>query len=403
MGRKEDLIKELLKECKNPEEIIGKNGLLKQLTKIVVEGALDGELNHHLGYEKHEIAGNNSGNSRNGKNSKKIKGDFGELDIVTPRDRNGTFEPQLIKKGQTRFEGFDDKIISMYSRGMTTRDIQEHLKDIYNVEISPDFISKVTNSVWDSVQEWRDRPLDSVYPIVYLDCLVCKVRDEARVVNKSVYVALGVNMEGKKEALGLWIQQTEGAKFWLRVINELKTRGVEDIFIACVDGLKGFPETINSVFPKTEVQLCIVHMIRNSLRFVSWKVRKELATDLKEVYRAINIKSAEKGLAKFAEKWDGKYPMISKSWQDNWERITPFLAYPEDIRKAIYTTNAIESINASLRKVSKNRGSFPNDKALLKLMYLTLERMSKKWTMSIRDWGGAINQFGIMFEGRVPV
>lgn len=403
MATKEEPVKELLKQCNSPEEILGENGLLKQLTKMVLEGAMEGELTHHLGYEKHNPKGNNSGNSRNGKSKKSVKGDFGEIEVNTPRDRNGTFEPQILKKGQTRFEGFDDKIISMYSRGMTTRDIQAHLHEICNIEVSADFVSEVTNAVWEKVQEWNNRPLDEVYPIVYLDCLTAKVRDEGRIARKSVYLAIGINLEGHKEALGMWIEQTEGAKFWLRVINELKNRGVEDIFIACVDGLKGFPEAINAVFPKTDIQLCIVHMVRNSLRFVPWKNKKEVVADLKRVYGAVNAEEASRALDDFSGKWDARYPLISKSWRNNWDNIIPFFAYPNYIRKAFYTTNAIESLNMTLRKVLKNRSSFPNDKALQKLLYLSLERIARKWTMPIRDWGSAINQFSIAFEGRVPV
>ena len=401
-ARADELLDELISECNGPEEIIGKNGLLKQLIKGLVERAMQGEMNHHLGYEKHNARGNNSGNSRNGKSQKTLKGDFGEMTIDVPRDRNGTFVPQIIEKNQTRFKGFDDKIISMYARGMTTREIAAHLEEIYGIDVSPDLISDVTNSVMEEVREWQNRPLDAVYPIVFLDAIRSKVRDDGHVKNKAVYLAIGVNLRGLKEVLGIWVQQTEGAKFWLQVVTELKNRGVQDILIACVDGLKGFPDAINAVFPQTDVQLCIVHMVRNSLKFVSWKDKRELAKDLRKVYRAVSEEQAKEKLDEFSRKWDDRYSMVSKSWRENWENLIPFLAYPEDIRKAIYTTNAIESMNMSLRKVTKNRGSFPNDEAVVKLMYLALRNISKKWTMPIRDWGKALNQFAIIFDGRVP-
>jgi transposase-like protein len=401
--RAEELLDELIKECDNPEEIIGENGLLKQLTKGLLERAMQGELTHHLGYEKHDPTGNKSGNSRNGSSQKTIKGEFGELLIDVPRDRNGTYEPQIIQKGQTRFAGFDEKIISMYARGLTTREIKAHLEEIYGVEVSADLVSQVTDSVMEEVREWQSRPLDSIYPIVFLDAIFIKIRDGGHVKNKAVYLAIGVNMDGLKETLGIWVQQTEGAKFWLQIVTELKNRGVNDILIACVDGLKGFPEAINSVFPETEVQLCIVHMMRNSLKYVSYKDRRVLARDLKKVYHAANAEQAEARLEEFAKEWDDRYPTISKMWRNNWELLIPFMAYPEYIRRAIYTTNAIESMNMSLRKVTKNRGSFPNDEAAVKLLYLALRNISKKWTMPIREWGKAMNQFAIAYEGRLQL
>lgn len=402
MAIKKELIQELLKDYKSPEDILGKNGLLKQLTKSIVESALESEMTQHLGYEKNNRSVIKSGNSRNGKSNKVLKTDQGNLPIEVPRDRDSDFEPQIIQKRQTRFDGFDDKIISMYARGMTTRDIAAHLKEIYQVDVSADFISKVTDTVIEKVKEWQNRPLDKIYPIVYLDCLVVKVRDEGRIVNKSVFIAIGITMDGLKDVLGLWIEKNEGAKFWLSVITELKNRGIEDIYIACVDGLKGFPEAINSVFPKTEIQLCIVHMVRNSLKYVSYKVRKELAADLKMIYQSVNAEMAEKHLNDFAQKWDNKYPMISKSWKSNWDKVIPFLGFPDEIRRVIYTTNAIESLNMTLRKVIKNRASFPNDDAVFKLLYLSLQRISKKWTMPIKEWGCALNQFAILYGERVP-
>lgn len=401
MPIRNELLDELLKDYKEPGDLIGQGGLLKELTKRLVERAMEAEMTHHLGYEKHSPEGKNTGNSRNGKTGKTITTDHGDLPIEVPRDRKSDFEPQIIKKGQRRFTGFDDKILSMYSRGMTTRDIQGHLQDIYQVEVSPDLISSVTDAVIEEVKEWQHRPIDRLYPILYLDGLVVKIKDQGHIKNKVVYLAIGVNMSGEKELLGLWIADTEGAKFWLNVLTELKNRGLEDVLIACVDGLSGFPEAIEAVYPKTEVQLCIVHMVRNSLRYVPWKDRKKVAADLKLIYHASTVEQAEQALLEFEQKWKEKYPTIGKSWREHWHRIIPFFAYPEDIRRAIYTTNAIESLNMSLRKVTKNRGSFPNDDAAIKLLYLALKNIMKKWTMPIRDWGKAINQFAILFEGRV--
>ena len=403
MTIRDELLEELLNEYKNPEDLFGKNGILKDLTKRLVEKAMDAELTHHLGYEKHSPAGKKTGNSRNGKSSKTLRGDLGEIPIAIPRDRNGKYNPQIIKKHQTRFDGFDDKIISMYARGMTTRDIQAHLQEIYGVEVSADLISTVTDSVINEVKEWQSRQLEEIYPVLYLDATIIKVRSEGRVINKSAYLAVGINLEGRKEVLGIWLEQTEGAKLWLKVMTELRNRGVKDIFIACIDGLKGFPEAIEAQFPKTEVQLCIVHMVRNSLRFVSWKERKKVAADLKTIYQASSEEEARMHLTEFAEKWDSKYPTISKSWHANWQRVIPFFAYPEEIRKIIYTTNAIESLNNTLKKTIKNRASFPNDEAAVKLLYLSLKNIMKKWTMPVRNWGKAINQFAILYDDRLPL
>ena len=399
----EKLIEELLKGYEKPEDIIGKNGLLKQLTKALLEKALEGEMTHHLGYEKHDPDGRGSGNSRNGKYGKTITGDFGEMPVAIPRDRRSRFEPVIIPKGQRRFPGFDDKIISMYARGMTTREIQGHLEEIYGVDVSPEFISTVTSAVMDEISVWQNRSLEEVYPIVYLDALFVKVRDEGHIRNKAVYLAIGIDLEGKKEVLGIWLAQTEGAKFWLKVVTELKNRGVKDIYIACVDGLKGFPEAIESVFPNTEIQACIVHMIRNSLRYVSYKSRKEVVRDLKAIYQSATVAEAEKHLETLEHKWENRYPMIGKSWRANWERIIPFFAYPSEIRKVIYTTNAIESLNMTLRKVTKNRGSFPNDDSVIKLFYLALRNISKKWSVQMPNWGLVMNQFSIIFKDRVNI
>ena len=397
-----ELIDNLLKDYKKPEDLIGENGLLKQLTKQLLERAMAAELTEHVGYDKHEAIGNNSGNSRNGKSAKTIKGTFGELALETPRDRNGTFEPQIIEKHQTRFTGFDKNILSLYSRGLSTREIQQHLEEIYGVEVTASLISSVTDEVLDEIKTWQNRQLDEVYPIMYLDAIQFKVRDNGHVKNKAIYLAIGVTIEGYKEVLGLWIAQTEGAKFWLQVVTELKNRGVRDIFIACVDGLKGFPEAIESVFPQSEMQLCIVHLVRHSLNYVGWKQRKEVAADLKLIYTAATDLEAEQRLAEFSRKWDEKFPMIAKSWRGNWTRVIPFFAHPPEIRKVIYTTNAIESLNMSLRKVTKARGSFPNDEAVSKLLYLALRNIAKKWTMPVHAWKDALNRFAIIYENRLP-
>ncbi len=399
----DEIIDNLLKDYKEPEDLIGENGLLKELTKRLLERAMSAELTEHVGYDKYDPAGRRSGNSRNGKSAKTIKGTFGTLPIEVPRDRNGTFEPKIIGKHQTRFAGFDDKIISLYARGLSVREIQQHLEEIYQVEVSPGLISTVTDEVIDEVKAWQTRPLESFYPIIYMDALQFKVRDGAQVRNKAVYLAVGVNMDGMKEVLGLWIAQTEGAKFWLQVVTELKNRGVDDILFACVDGLKGFPEAIETVFPQTEVQLCIVHMVRHSLNFVGWKQRKEVAADLKKIYTAATESEAETRLDEFAARWDERYPTIAKSWRANWARVVPFFAHPAEIRRVIYTTNAIESLNMSLRKVTKTRSSFPNDEAVLKLLYLALRNIAKKWTMPIQNWKAALNRFAIIYEDRVPV
>jgi putative transposase len=397
------LLDELIKNCDSPDDLLGEKGLLKQLTAGLVERMLESEMSEHLGYEKHDPDGKRSGNSRNGKSPKTLKTDRGEIPIEVPRDRNGEFEPQIVKKRQRRFDGFDDTIISLYSRGMTTRAIQEHLKELYGVDVSPSLLSSVTDDVLDEVEAWQSRPLDGIYPIVYLDAIRVKIRDDGSITNKAVYLALGVNLSGNKELLGLWTAQNEGAKFWMSVLTELQNRGVSDIFLACVDGLKGFPEAIEAVFPRTDVQLCIVHMVRNSLNYVSWKNRKEVARDLKAIYQSTTLRKAGNQLEKFSTKWDDTYSMISRSWRKHWEHITPFFAYPPEIRKVIYTTNAIESMNASLRKVTKNRRAFPSDQAAIKLLYLAIRNISKRWTRPLNDWNAAINRFSIMFEDRVPL
>ena len=399
MAIKAEVLDEILKGYTNPEDF---KGIWNELQKALLERMLQGEMTNHLGYEKNE-KGKNTENSRNGKSRKSIISEFGGMEIEVPRDRASEFEPQIIQKGQRRFNGFDDKIISMYARGMTTREIQAHLQEIYNYEVSPDLISDVTDEVIKEVVEWQNRTIDNLYMITYFDAIMVKVKDNGHLTNKAVYLALGVNTEGKKELLGMWIEQTEGAKFWLKVLTELKNRGLNDILIACVDGLKGFEEAIHTVFPKTEVQLCIVHMVRNSLKYVSWKDRKDVATDLRLIYNAVTEEEAGLNLANFKEKWDNRYPSIGKSWEGNWTKIITYFAYPGDIRKAIYTTNAIESLNMSLRKIIKNRASFPTDEAVLKLLFLALRNISKKWTMPIQDWGKAMNQFALHFGERVQL
>jgi putative transposase len=400
MALDKDLIDKLLEGYQKPEDLIGENGLLKQLTKALVERALNAELTHHLGYEKNDPDGRGSGNSRNGKSRKKLTGDFGEIELEVPRDREGEFEPKIVGKHQRRFDGFDDKILSMYARGMTTREIQGHLKEIYGVEISPSLISEVTDAVWEEVQAWQSRPLEPLYPILYLDALFVKMRHEGRVENRAVYVAIGIGMDGRKEVLGLWTGDTESSKFWLTIMTELRNRGVKDIFIACVDGLKGFPEAIETMFPKAQVQLCIVHLVRNSLKYVGAKQRRSVATDLKAVYGAPTAEAAQQELYGFGEKWDKQYGSIRPIWERNWERVIPFFAFPAEIRKIIYTTNAVESLNMSLRKIIKMRGSFPSEQAALKLLYLALRNVSAKWE-STKHWTAAMNQFALLWADRI--
>ena len=383
------------------EDIAGEKGLLKQLTKALVERAMQAEMTNHLGYEKHDPAGYKSGNSRNGKSHKKLTGEFGEIDLETPRDREGTFEPKIVAKHQTRFTGFDDKIISMYARGMTTRDIEAHLLEMYGVEVSPTLVSQVTEEVQDEVRSWQSRPLDSVYPILYLDALRVKMRDGGHVQNRAVYVALGVSLDGRKEVLGLWTEANEGAKFWMQVLTEIKNRGVKDVFIACVDGLKGFPDAIEAVFPKAMVQLCIVHLVRNSLEFVSWKQRRQVAADLRAIYTAPTEEAAQIALDEFAGRWDKSHPTISQIWRRNWARVIPFFGFPQEIRKVIYTTNAVESLNMSLRKIIKTRASFPNEESAFRLLYLALRNHSKKWT-TVQGWREALNRFQILWPERMP-
>jgi putative transposase len=399
-SNEEQLIKQLLANYRTPEDLIGENGLLKRLTKKLVEGALGAEMTHHLGYAKHAAAGQGSGNSRNGASSKTLKGDFGEVDIEVPRDRNGSFEPKIVGKHQRRFTGFDDKILSMYARGMSTREIQGHLEEIYKVEVSASLISEVTDAVLEEVKAWQNRPLENLYPVLFLDALMVKMRHEGRVENRAVYVAIGIDLQGQKDVLGLWTSANEGAKFWLQVLTDLRNRGVKDVFIACVDGLKGFPQAIEAVFPQAQVQLCIVHLTRASLNYVNWKERKAVAADLKAIYRADTAAQAEQELQNLSEKWGARYPTIEPIWRRNWERVTPFFAFPTEIRRIIYTTNAVESLNMSLRKIIKTRGAFPSEEAGVKLLFMALSNVVKRWE-TVQHWKEAMARFTLLWEDRI--
>jgi putative transposase len=387
-------------DARQPERL---KASYKDLRKSFIESALDGELTHLLGYEKHNASGRNSGNSRNGSPRKRIKTDDSEVEVQVPRDRNGEFEPQLIAKHQRRWDGFDETILALYARGMTTRDIQSFLREKCDIDVSPGFISSVCESVSAGVQEWRTRQLQAVWPILYLDALFLKVRNEGRVIKKALYIAVGVNLEGRKELLGLWLGEGEGAKFYLQLLNELASRGVEDIFIACVDGLKGLPEAIESIFPKTTAQTCVVHLARHSLNFVGRKERKAVASDLKTIYESATETEALQALEKFQFKWDKKYSVISRSWRANWARVKPMFELPAEIRRVVCTTNVIESLNFSLRKIIKGRCTFPNDDSVYRLIYLGPEQISRKWTMPIRNWKAALQQFAILSKDRLPL
>jgi putative transposase len=392
----EELIDEWLKQGRKPEDV---QGLLKQITKAVLERAMQAELTEQLGYDRHDPAGYNSGNSRNGYTRKTLKGDFGELELETPRDRNGEYAPQIIQKNQTRWTGFDDKILSMYARGMTTRDIQSHLEEMYQVEVSPSLISEVTDGVIEQARQWQNRPLEPFYGIVFLDALYVKMRHDGRVENRAVYVAIGINLEGRKDVLGLWTSANEGAKFWMSVLTEMRARGVKDVYLACVDGLKGFPQAIESVFPQAQVQLCIVHLVRASLNYVSWQDRKKVVADLKPIYRAATADEAEQNLSEFERKWPN-YGAIGRLWREQWERVIPFFSLPPEVRKVAYTTNAVESLHMSLRKVIKNRGSFPSEEAAIKLLYLALSRMVAKWD-TVQHWKQMLNYLDAVCGDRI--
>jgi transposase-like protein len=404
MAFSKEVLDTILKDYHGPDDFYGPEGIMKQLTKALVERTMEAELTEHLGYEKNDQSKKQISDRRNGKNTKELRTDQGPMTIEVPRDREGTFEPQIIPKHQREFRGFDDKILSMYALGLSTRQIQDHLKDIYAVDVSPELISRVTDEVKELVSEWRGRALEPFYPVLFLDALRVNIRDGATVVKKSVYLALAIRLDGQKELLGLWIEQTEGAKFWMSIMNELKNRGVKDILLAAVDGLSGFPDAIAAVFPQTEVQLCIVHMVRNSVRFVPYKDRKAVTAGLKSIYLAPSAELASEALEEFAKVWDKKYPMISKSWWSRWNEIIPFFKFSPEVRKAVYTTNAIESVNYTIQKIIKHRQSFPNDESAMKLIFMGLKNISRKWTMPIRDWGAALNQFAIIYgEDRVPL
>jgi putative transposase len=399
---RQELLEELLREYKNPEDLIGEEGLLKQLTKALLEKVMSTELTHELGYEKHDKEATKGKNRRNGTTKKTVRSKHGEIALDIPRDRDGEYEPVMIKKHQRRFDGFDDMILSLYARGVSTRDIRSHIQELYGIDVSADLVSSVTDGVKDLVREWQTRPLDEVYPIVYLDAIRVKIRHEGTVQNRCIFVAIGVNFEGKKETLGFWSAENEGAKFWLSVLTEMRNRGVNDFWIACVDGLKGFSEAIEAIFPQTITQLCIVHQIRASLRYVTSRDKKALMADLKLVYTAATEEEALAALDAFEAKWGAKYPIVVRSWRTNWPKISPMFRFTHEIRKAIYTTNVIESLNYSLRKVTKTRAAFPNEDAAMKLLWLGIQNAAKRWTRPIREWGVAMNQFTIMFEGRMP-
>jgi len=391
-------MQELGRGLKSPSDLAK---VSRELLKITIEASLNAEMDAHLGYDKYSSKGYNTGNSRNGYNRKTLKGDHGELEISTPRDRNGEFDPLFVTKNQTRLTKFDDQILMLYAKGMSTRDIVETFEELYGADISPTLVSQVTHAVLEKVIEWQSRPLDAVYPILYLDCIVVKIRQDKRVINKAVYLALGVNIHGQKELLGLWMSENEGAKFWLSVLTELKNRGVKDVFIACIDGLSGFPDAIATAFPKTQVQLCIVHQVRNSLKFVSWKDRKAVAAGLKAIYQSVTVTEAEQELEVFAQQWDNLYPSISASWRKHWINLIAFFDYPDEIRKVIYTNNAIESLNSVIRKAVERRKLFPNNDSAMKVIYLAINQAAKKWTMPIHNWKPALNQFMILYRDRL--
>ena len=397
----DELIDELLAGAKTPEEITGPDGLLNRLTKRLIERAMDAELTDHLGYERGQAPPGGVGNARNGITEKTVHTTHGSVRIEQPRDRRSSFEPQIVPKHERRFTGFDERIIAMYARGMSVRDIQAHLAELYQVEVGHDLISRVTDAVLDDVREWQIRPLEDVYPILFLDALIVKIRDGGAVRNKACYVAIGVSLEGERDVLGLWFQQAEGAKFWLAVLSELKQRGVQDVLVCCVDGLKGFPEAIEAVFPQAWVQTCIVHLIRHSLRFVPDKYRRAVAKDLKPIYTAADADEALRALERFEAEWSDRYPMIAKSWREVWEHVIPFLAFPADVRRVLYTTNTIEALHRQIRKTIKTRGHFPTEEAARKLIYLSIINAQKSWRNTY-NWSAALLSFKIHFGDRLP-
>jgi putative transposase len=396
-----ELIDELLAGAATEAKIAGPGGLLAELTKRLVERAMEVELTDHVGYEPHQEPPGEAGNQRNGTTPKTLITEHGKVAIDAPRDRDASFEPKIVGKRQRRFVGFDDKILALYSRGLSTRDIEAHLQEIYGVKVGRDLISRVTDAVIDDVRDWAKRPLEDIYPIVFLDCMVLKIREGGSVQRRALYLALGVTLDGDRDVLGMWFQETEGAKFWMQVLTELKTRGVRDILIACVDGLTGFPDAIEAVFPKTTVQTCIVHLIGNSLKYVPRREREQVARDLKPIYTAVNADQAQAELETFDEKWGQRFPVITQAWLNAWEHVIPFLAFPDEVRRVIYTTNAIEALNRQLRKAIKTKGSFPNEDAARKLVYLALQNATPQWTRT-RNWTTALLAFKIHFGDRVP-
>ena len=402
MAITDEMLDEMLGTAKTQDDVFGRDGLINTLSKRLLERMFDSELTHHLGYEKHAIAGRNSGNSRNGKTTKTIKTSHGELELAVPRDRNSHFEPVLIEKRQNRLKVIDDLILSLYGKGMTVRDIQAHVEELYGTEVSPDLISSITDSILSEVTEWRNRPLDKVYPIVFIDGFVVKARSDGLVCNRTVYVVYAITLEGKKDVIGLYLGENEGAKFWLYVLTELQNRGMEDIFILCADGLKGLPEAVETAFPKTTFQTCIVHMMRHSLNYVPYTDKKVVAADLKKIYQSNTIELAQEALDECELTWGDRYPAIVKSWRNNWAKVTPFLQYPKEIRRVIYTTNIVESLNSTLRKAVRNRGHFSTEDGIMKVLYLAIRGVSKKWNMPIREWKQALNHFAILFEDRFP-
>ena len=397
-----DILDELIGNAKTQDDLFGKDGVFKNLSKRLIERMMQVEMTHHLGYEKHDITGHNTGNSRNGTTPKTVKTGNGEVKIDVPRDRKSEFEPILIGKREVRFKQLDDQVLSLYGRGMTTRDIREHVSELYGTDISPDLITNITDSILAEVTEWRNRPLDKLYPIVFIDGFVVKCRLNGVVSNRTVYVIYAITIGGIKEVLGLYLGESEGAKFWLTVLTELKNRGMEDIFILCADGLKGLPESVEATFPKTIFQTCIVHMIRHSLNYVPYTDKKAVANDLKKIYQSNTTALAQEALDEFEITWGDKYPAIVKSWRNNWERIIPFLQFPKEIRRVIYTTNIVESLNSTLRKSVRNRGHFSTEESVMKVLYLAIRGVSKKWNMPIREWKQALNHFSIMFSDRFP-
>jgi putative transposase len=391
-----------LAKAKNYDDLMGKDGAIKKLIAKSLEQMLESELTEHLGYEKHSPTGKNTGNSRNGKTHKTLKNDNGEIEITVPRDRNGEFDPVIVKKYERTIGPIEDKIISMYAKGMTTRDIQSHIQELYGLDVSATLVSNITDKIVNTATEWQNRPLETMYPIVFFDAIHYKVKDETkRVISKAAYTCLGVDVNGRKDLLGLWVGEAEGANFWLSVFTELNNRGMKDVLVACVDGLKGFPEAINTVFPKAEIQLCVIHQIRNTLKYIASKDQKEFMKQLKPVYSAPTEEAALESLKMLEETWAKKYPLALKSWRQNWNNLATFFKYPEEIRTVIYTTNAVEAVHRQFRKVTKTRSLFPNDDALKKMLYLAYRDLSKKWTMPIRNWAIVISNFSIIFEERL--